>query len=150
MYFRKIQIQNIQIMLKKVMLLLCFFLFFISCKKDCYTAPEKVVFEFVNSSGENLIENNQLGSFAIQEDAGNGNYTGIPLTKTADYKVIVEKIGSYNGTKHYQFASGIKLFDFSVRSSSVTTDCDGFQIDEIHFENVTATKENGYYKIVLD
>lgn len=137
-------------MLKKFPLLLCFSLIIISCKKDCYTAPEKVVFEFVNPAGENLIQNNQLSTFAIQEDAGNGNYIGVPLTKTTDNKVILEKIGSFNGTKTYKFASDIKLFDFKVRSSDVTTDCDGYQIDEINFENVTATKENGYYRIVLD
>lgn len=137
-------------MFKNVMLLLCFSLFLISCKKDCYTAPEKVVFEFVNASGENLIANGTLTTYSIMRKTGQNSYTSVELTPTEDKKIILKNAGSFNGTVDYRFTSGTTIFFFNIKSSSVTTDCDGFQIDEIHFENVTATKENGYYRIVLD
>lgn len=132
------------------MLFLCFCLFLISCKKDCYTSPEKVVFEFVNASGENLIANGTLTTYSIMRKTGQNSYTSVELTPTEDKKIVLKNAGSFNGTVDYRFTSGTTIFFFNIKSSSVTTDCDGFQIDEIDFENVTATKENGYYKIVLE
>lgn len=137
-------------MIKKFLLLLCLSFFVISCKKDCYTTPEKVVFEFVNSAGENLIENGSMTTYSIMRKTGQGGYTSVELTKTEDYKVILKKVGLYNGIQEYRFTSAPNIFFFSIRSSDVTTDCDGYQIDEINFDNVVVTKENGYYRIVLD
>lgn len=134
------------LMIKKILLLLCFSILVISCKKDCYTAPEKVVFEFVNASGENLMENGTITSVGITEDTG----VGVEVTKTDNYKVILQRVGSFNGTKNYRIASVVQFVDFSIRSSNVTTDCDGYQIDEINFQNADATKEAGYYRIVLN
>lgn len=133
-------------MIKKLLLLFCISILLISCKKDCYTAPEKVVFEFVNPSGENLMQNGTITSVGISEDNG----IGVEVTKTDDYKVILQRVGSFDGTKNYTLSSAVQLVDFSIRSSHVTTDCDGYQIDEINFENAVATKEAGYYRIVLD
>lgn len=137
-------------MFKKFLLLLCFSLILISCKKDCYTAPEKVVFEFVNSSGENLIQNGSLTTYSIMRKTGQDSYTSVELTQTDDYKVILKNVGSFSGTQEYRFTAAPNIFFFSIKSSDVTTDCDGFQIDKIDFEDVVATKENGYYRIVLD
>ncbi|MBD3906362.1 hypothetical protein NAL32_16880 [Chryseobacterium sp. Ch-15] len=137
-------------MLKKLLLLLCFSLILISCKKDCYTAPEKVVFEFVNSSGENLIQNGNLTTYSIMRKTGQDSYTSVELTQTDDYKVILKNVGSFNGTQEYRFTAAPNIFFFSIKSSNVTTDCDGYQIDEINFEDVVTTKESGYYRIVLD
>lgn len=136
--------------MKKLLFLFLIPLFCISCHKDCYTSPEPVIFQFVNSSGENLIQNGTLNTnYAIQEDAGNGNYIGVQLTKTADHKLILEKVGSFDGIKKYKFFSDVEMFNFSIQSSKATDGCDGFTINHINFENITATKENGYYKIIL-
>ncbi|WP_175622259.1 hypothetical protein [Chryseobacterium schmidteae] len=137
-------------MFKKFLLLLCFSLILISCKKDCYTNPEKVVFEFVNSAGENLIQNGSLTTYSIMRKTGQGGYTSVELTKTEDHKVILKNVGAFNGIQEYRFTSAPNIFFFSIRSSDITTDCDGYQIDQIDFENVVTTKESGYYKIVLD
>lgn len=137
-------------MLKKLLLVLCFSLILISCKKDCYTAPEKVVFGFVNSAGENLIQNGSLTTYSIMRKTGQDSYTSVELTQTDDHKVILKNVGSFNGTQEYRFTAAPNIFFFSIKSSDVTTDCDGFQIDKIDFEDVIATKENGYYRIVLD
>lgn len=137
--------------MKKLISFILIALFFISCEKDCYTSPEPIIFEFVNSNGENLIENGTLSSaFSISEKLDNGNTVGVQLTKTADNKVILERVGSFNGTKNYTFYSNIRFFDFSIRSSNITDGCDGFKIDEVKFENINATKETGFYKIVLE
>jgi len=127
-------------MLLSILLLTC------SCKKDCYTAPEKVVFELVNSSGQNLLENGTLTTVGISDSDG----VGVQITKTNDFKIVLERVGSFNGTKNYKLYNTIKIAEFSIKSSPVTDDCDGFKIDEIKFDNVSYTKENGYYKVVLD
>ncbi|MBW3522404.1 MULTISPECIES: hypothetical protein [unclassified Chryseobacterium] len=137
-------------MFKKFLLLLCFSLILISCKKDCYTNPEKVVFEFVNSAGENLIQNGSLTAYSIMRKTGQDSYTSVELEQADDHKVILKNVGSFNGTQEYRFTAASNIFFFSIRSSNVTTDCDGHQIDEINFEDISATKENGYYRIVLD
>ena len=65
-------------MLLSILLLTC------SCKKDCYTAPEKVVFELVNSSGQNLLENGTLTTVGISDSDG----VGVQITKTNDFKIV--------------------------------------------------------------
>lgn len=137
-------------MFKKFLLFFFVSFIIISCKKDCYTAPEKVVFEFVNSAGENLIANGSMTTYSIMRHTGQDSYTSVELTLTDDKKVILKNVGSFNGIQDYRFTSGGKLFFFSIKSSHVTTDCDGFQIDEINFDDITATKENESYRIVLD
>ncbi|WP_312090786.1 hypothetical protein [Chryseobacterium sp.] len=133
-------------MISRVLMLLSILLLTCSCKKDCYTAPEKVVFELVNSSGQNLLENGTLTTVGISDSDG----VGVQITKTNDFKIVLERVGSFNGTKNYKLYNTIKIAEFSIKSSSVTDDCDGFKIDEIKFDNVSYTKENGYYKVVLD
>ncbi|KUJ52275.1 hypothetical protein [Chryseobacterium sp. JAH] len=137
-------------MFKKILTLFSIISLLISCKEECYTNPEPVVFEFINSQGENLIQNGSLPTFAIQEEPVNGISTGVELTKTADFKIKLEGVGSFSGTKKYRFFSTIKLFNFSIRSSAVTTECEGFKIDQIEFDSISSTKEINYYKIILD
>ncbi|UOE37043.1 hypothetical protein [Chryseobacterium oryzae] len=133
-------------MISRVLMLLSILLLTCSCKKDCYTAPEKVVFELVNSSGQNLLENGTLTTVGISDSDG----VGVQITKTNDFKIVLERVGSFNGTKNYKLYNTIKIAEFSIKSSPVTDDCDGFKIDEIKFDNVSYTKENGYYKVVLE
>lgn len=133
-------------MISRLLMLLSILLLTCSCKKDCYTAPEKVVFELVNSSGQNLLENGTLTTVGISDSDG----VGVQITKTNDFKIVLERVGSFNGTKNYKLYNTIKIAEFSIKSSPVTDDCDGFKIDEIKFDNVSYTKENGYYKVVLD
>lgn len=137
-------------MSKKILLLFSLTFILFSCKEDCYTHPDSVVFEFVNSHGENLIQNGSLPTFSIQEEVLNGVSAGVQLTKTDDHKVKLERVGSFNGTKNYRFFSAIRFFDFSIRSSPVTTECDGFQIDHIEFDSISSTKEDKFYRIVLE
>ena len=137
-------------MFKRLLLLFSIVIVLISCKEDCYSAPEPVIFEFVNAQGENLIKNGTLTNFAIQEEAQNGVSVGIQLTKTEDFKVKLENVGSFDGTKKYKFFSTIRFFDFSIRSSHVTTECDGFQIDQIDFDSISAAKHNDHYRIILE
>ncbi len=133
--------------MKKTFLFLIITLLFISCEKDCYNAPQPIVFEFVNSNDENLIANGTLTTYSVKE-----NQTNIQLTKTSDNMVILENVGAYNGTKKYTFYSNLKVFDFTIQSSEFKGGCDGFQINKLTFTGVgiNVTDEKGYYKIIFE
>jgi hypothetical protein len=81
---------------------------FISCEKDCYNAPQPIVFEFTNSNNENLITNGSLTTYSVQDE----NNANVQLTKTSDDKVIVENVGAYNGTKIINFILILKTLIF--------------------------------------
>lgn len=133
--------------MKKIFTFLLITFLLISCEKDCYNAPLPIIFEFVNSSNENIIANGTLATYSVQDE----NNVNIQLTKTSDNKVIVENVGAYNGTKKYTFYSNIKNLDFSIQSSEFKGACDGYQINKLTFTgiNIDVTDEKGYYKIVL-
>lgn len=121
---------------------------FTACGEECYNAPQPIVFEFVNSDDENLITNGTLSNYSIQDE----NHVSIQLTKTDDNKIILEKVGAYNGTKNYTFYSNVKVFDFSIQSSKFKGGCDGYQINKLTFTGIAidVTDEKGYYKITLE
>lgn len=121
---------------------------FTACGEECYNAPQPIVFEFVNSDGENLITNGTLSNYSIQDE----NHVSLQLTKTDDNKVILENVGAYNGTKNYTFYSNVKVFDFSIQSSEFKGGCDGYQINKLTFTGIAidVTDEKGYYKITLE
>ncbi|WP_128414278.1 hypothetical protein [Chryseobacterium sp. Leaf394] len=126
-----------------------------SCKDDCYTAPDPTVFEFVNSSGENLIQSGTLtgSKIVVQQDNGNGNFAGIEVEVRDDNRVLLKNVGIYEGTKNYNVyltTEPVRTFNFRVSASKLTGDCDGFKIDHLNVENISSTKENGYYKISVD
>ncbi|MCE3076111.1 putative periplasmic lipoprotein [Chryseobacterium gwangjuense] len=133
--------------MKKIFIFLLIAFLFTACGDDCYNAPQPIVFEFVNSNGENLITNGTLASYSVVEE----NQTTIQLTKTSDDKVILENVGAYNGTKNYKFNSNLKNFDFAIQSSEFKGGCDGYQINKLTFTgvNIDVTDEKGYYKIVF-
>lgn len=132
----------------KTFVFLLITLLLISCEKDCYNAPQQIVFKFVDSNDENLIDNGTLTTYSIQAE-NNGN---IQLTKTSDNMVILENVGAYNGIKKYSFFSNIKSFDFSIQSSEFKGGCDGYQINKLTFTGIgiDVTDEKGYYKIILE
>ncbi|MEE6128093.1 hypothetical protein V2E39_11930 [Chryseobacterium arthrosphaerae] len=133
--------------MKKIFTFLLILLLFISCEKDCYNAPQPIVFEFTNSNNENLITNGTLTSYSVQDE----NNVNIELTKTSENRVILENVGAYNGTKKYKFYSNIKNLDFSIQSSEFNGGCDGFQINKLTFTGIgiDVKDEKGYYRIVL-
>ncbi|WES98057.1 hypothetical protein P2W68_00225 [Chryseobacterium arthrosphaerae] len=133
--------------MKKIFTFLLILFLFISCEKDCYNAPQPIVFEFTNSNNENLITNGTLTSYSVQDE----NNVNVELTKTSDNRVILENVGAYNGTKKYKFYSNIKNLDFSIQSSEFNGGCDGFQINKLTFTGIgiDVKDEKGYYRIVL-
>ncbi|MDG4653438.1 hypothetical protein [Chryseobacterium arthrosphaerae] len=133
--------------MKKIFTFLLILLLFISCQKDCYNAPQPIVFEFTNSNNENLITNGTLTSYSVQDE----NNVNVELTKTSENRVILENVGAYNGTKKYKFYSNIKNLDFSIQSSEFNGGCDGFQINKLTFTGIgiDVKDEKGYYRIVL-
>lgn len=133
--------------MKKIFIFLLITLLFISCEKDCYNAPQPIVFEFTNSNDENLIANGTLTNYSIQDE----NNVNVQLTKTSDNRIILENVGAYNGTKNYKFYSNIKNLDFSIQSSEFKGGCDGFQINKLTFTGIgiDVKDKKGYYQIIL-
>lgn len=133
--------------MKKIFTFLLITILFISCEKDCYNAPQPIVFEFVNANNENLIANGTLTTYSLKDE----NNVSVQLTKTSDNMVILENVGAYNGIKKYTFSSNVKSFDLSIQSSEFKGGCDGYQINKLTFTgiDIDATDEKGHYKIVL-
>ncbi|MGV4413905.1 hypothetical protein [Chryseobacterium sp. T1] len=127
-----------------------------SCDEDdCFTPPQNIVFEFINVSGENLIQNGTLGKskIIIQQNEGNGNLIGINTNIREDNKISLEGIGWNEGTKNYDvyvMIDPVKIFNFKVTSSKITGKCGGYKIDNFLIENINSTNKNGYYKITVE
>ncbi|MCJ7935552.1 MAG: hypothetical protein MUW56_18490 [Chryseobacterium sp.] len=133
--------------MKKIFFLLLIAFIFTACGDSCYNAPQPIVFKFVDSNGENLIANGTLTTYSVQDE----NNVNVQLTKTSDNMVILENVGTYNGTKNYTFYSNIKNLDFSIQSSEFKGGCDGYQINKLTFTgiDIDVTDDKGYYKIIL-
>jgi hypothetical protein len=133
--------------MKKIIFYLLFIFVLTACGDDCYNPPQPIVFEFVNANNENLITNGTLSPFSVSDE----NQVGVQLTKTDDGKVILENVGTYNGTKKYTFYSSVRVFDFSIQSSEFKGGCDGYQINKLTFTGISidVKDEKGYYKIIL-
>lgn len=102
--------------MKKIFTFLLILLLFISCEKDCYNAPQPIVFEFTNSNNENLITNGTLTSYSVQDE----NNVNVELTKTSENRVILENVGAYNGTKNINFILILKILIFQSSHQSLT------------------------------
>ena len=128
----------------------------LSCTEDdCFTPPENIVFEFVDSSGNNLIQNGVLDSskIRVQQNEGNGTIIPINVMIREDHKVSIEGIGWSEGTKNYivyLLKDPVKIFDYSVTSSKITRDCSGYKIEDLQIENINYVKEMGYYRITIE
>ena len=141
--------------LKKLFILSCLILVFSCRNEECFTPPENIVFEFVNSSGENLIQNGTLdqSKIRIQQDNRDGNTVVIKSTIREDHKISIQDLGFYEGTKSYEvylIIDPVKKFNFTVTSSKIMGKCSGYIIDKLLIENIDSKKENGYYKIVVE
>lgn len=126
-----------------------------NCKGDCYTAPEPTVFEFVNASGENLIQNGTLtsASIVVQQDNGNGNLAGINVEVREDNRIVLRNVGLFDGTRNYNVyltTNPVKTFNFKISSDPLTGDCEGYKITGLTIENIPWSADNGYYKIIVD
>lgn len=138
--------------MKKILSLILTFAVASCHKQGCFISPEQTVFELVNTNGKNVIENGTLpfSDVLISEDAGNGTFIGMHYNLTKDKKISVEELGWYNGTKKYRFFTPDTTFNLSVKSSKIASSgCNSFRIDEVTFLNITGSKENDFYKIII-
>jgi len=124
-------------------------LFLLNCKDDdgysCFTPPDSTVFEFVNSAGENLIQNGglDLSKISVKENNGNGTTKDMKLFLQEDYKIGVLEIGWIDGTKNYEVTlmkDPVTEFNFKVTSSKITGKCGGYRIKNFQIENIQPKK----------
>ena len=144
-------------MYRKITAILLLLLLFVSCRKDdCYTPPEPVVFEFLDANNQNILANGtiDISKIVVKENLGNGKYQGVQLTAHENHRVKLELLGRFNGSKSYvgviNLPSKAKTFEFGVKSSRIEGDCKGYRIDQIDFSNIAASKQPGFYRLVLD
>ncbi|WP_312553447.1 hypothetical protein [Empedobacter brevis] len=124
-----------------------------SCNDDdCYSEPEQITFELLNSKNENLIANGTLtlSDIFIYEEVDENTKLGISKNRIENnYLIINPEISRFNGTKKYVFITTTSSkFNFDISSSSVKN-CKGYTIDTIAFYPVEAKKEKTVYKIIL-
>jgi hypothetical protein len=122
---------------------------------DCFTPPENIVFDFVDSSGNNLIKNGILDSskIRVQQNEGDGTIIPIKIIVREDHKVSIEGTGWSEGTKNYDvylLNDPVKIFNYRVTSSKITGDCSGYKIENLQIENINYVKETGYYRITIE
>ena len=136
-------------------ILLCFTvtLFVFSCRHDCFDLPDPTVFEFIDSTGENVLADSSLilSSILIMEDIGDTLFKFMQYSVTNDSKLAVKELGWYNGKKKYRFFTPTSLFYFFVYSSkNPSSGCDNsFKIDSISFIDVPASKEADFYQVTV-
>ncbi|SFN89588.1 hypothetical protein SAMN05421741_11332 [Paenimyroides ummariense] len=127
-----------------------------SCEEEnCFTPPQPIVFEFVNADGDNLIASGLLtnGEIVIQQDLGNGSSLRINVQITEDNKALLENVGWFDGTRNYTvylILDSVKSFNFSIRSSKIKNNCSGYIIDDVTIENTLSTKQDGYYRVIMN
>ena len=123
----------------------------VSCKDDCYSAPESVYFKLVDASGNNLLANGTLTLSFVQMEVNSTTLAGVKTTKTADNRLELTKVGDFNGERNFKFFSNLYFFDFKIKASPVTNGCEGFKIDRVEFENnLQVTQSGNEYTITLE
>lgn len=127
-----------------------------ACNKEqieCFTPPEIVVFDLVNSQNKNVIENGMLKVSAISikdiSDKSAPKEIKFDTVNEAKIRLTSDDIGWFDGIKYYEFTSRIKNFNFSIHSS-VNKKCGGYFINQIQFTGVNGTPESGFYRIILE
>ncbi len=135
-----------------VVLSLLFSALFFSCNEDdCYEPSKEIIFEFVNSNNENLIENGSINpsNIAINKIVNANYHVGINGNKVVNNRVVLHPaISRYDGTQEFMFITNLKLFNFHIASSKVAN-CNAYTINDITFDSVNSTKYEEYYKITL-
>lgn len=134
---------------------------FIACSVDdsytCFTPPQEVVLELVDTQGQNLFENGTLNVdeikiYEILEDGELKSHSN-PIIKY-NYRISIPGLGWFDGTKNYRFQSPLRDFDFSVVSHKLTGNCGGNVIDEINFSGVDVDDSHfhteGYFVIIFN
>ena len=124
-------------------------------REECFTPPQPVVLEFVDGSGANLLSNGSLNSkkIIIQEDNGNGTLVNINHTLREDNKIMIKDNVWKEGLRNYDVyltMDSIRTFKFKTETSKFTGKCSGYELTNVQVENIPSTKENGYFKIIID
>ncbi|HBX62807.1 hypothetical protein [Empedobacter sp.] len=110
--------------------------------------------KFVNSKGDNLIQNGTLTKehFHFLQVVGDTKI-GISFDINHENRVILNKPGWIVGSTTYEVivqAKEIKFFNFTVNASKLSGKCGGNKIDNVSFEDIEGFSQNGIYQIVVE
>ncbi|MBF0598317.1 hypothetical protein [Faecalibacter rhinopitheci] len=127
-------------------------LLFISCHNDeCYEPSRDIILEFVNTNGDNLIENGELdvSTISINKILSEDEQFGVHNNVVEGNKLkLNNEISRFDGIQKFIFSSNLNLFTFEINSGKVN-DCDAYYINYIIFDSVYNEKQNDYYRITL-
>ncbi|MBD1422557.1 hypothetical protein [Sphingobacterium chuzhouense] len=120
-------------------------------KKDCFTPPAPVVFEFVDAEGKNLITTGQLhkDNFELREELGNRENELVEYKIREDDRVLLPEVGWSEGVIQYKFLSTIKSFSFLVKARKNKA-CGGTIIEQITLDGVEYEQKEGYILVILE
>jgi len=139
-------------MMHKYMIVAFLYLTMVACKKkDCFTPPELVVFEFVNLEGKNLITTGQLhkDNFEFRQELGNRENKLVEYEIRNDDRVILPKVGWTEGFIQYKFLSTIKSFPFTINTTR-NQNCGGTTIEQLKLDDVSYQQKDGYVQVILE
>lgn len=134
------------------LILACICLLVTACeKKDCFTPPEPVVFEFVDAEGKNLITSGQLhkDNFDFRQELGNHENKLVEYIIGEDDRVTLYEVGWSEGVVQYKFLSIIHSFPFIVKARN-NGDCGGTTIEQVTLGDVEYEQKEGYILVILE
>ncbi|MBE8712428.1 hypothetical protein [Sphingobacterium hungaricum] len=119
-------------------------LLLVSCgKEDCFTAPEPVVFEFVDGAGNNLITTGALNpqNFDFRKVTGEFEDVKIDYSLGDDDRITINSFTDDPGVTNYRFYSIIQSFSFSVKAEE-NASCEGNNIVDVLLIHDDYTEQN--------
>ncbi|NGM64139.1 hypothetical protein [Sphingobacterium sp. SGR-19] len=134
------------------LILACLCLLITACeKKDCFTPPEPVVFEFVDTEGNNLVTTGQLhkDNFEFREELGNHENELVEYGIREDDRISLPKVGWSDGVIQYKFLSTIKSFSFLIKATK-NKGCGGTTIEQVTLDDVEYEQKEGYILVILE
>ncbi|WP_300675221.1 hypothetical protein [Soonwooa sp.] len=128
-------------------------LFLISCRHDgydCFTNPQPVILNLVDSKGHNLIETNELKVSDLKITSQKSDYKPtVNLQEIQNHYIAVGGTGWYNGAEKFDISTPFKNFTIKVISKELTGKCSGYVIEKVDFEGVDASNTQTIYNVVL-
>lgn len=123
-------------------------------RSECFTPPSPVVLEFLDTNGQNLIQNGRLKTEDIRVQLADGHIAQPELrTELGQYnRVQIHGVGWADGTINFKVQLNLiqpVVFGLGITSAPVPGKCGGRVIQDVQISQIQSVKEQGYYKIIV-